>query len=170
MKNAKKAFWIAAVCATLGGAALHFLYTLLPNPLTALIAPINESVWEHLKLLYTPTLLAACVLSRRTQEPYRLWGAFFAAMLAMPVFLVAAYYLLQCGFGVMSFAADIGLYVLTMAGGFALAYALFRSGRAEKPAAYLLMLVILYGACLILFSFAAPPLPIFTAPAFSPLF
>ena len=37
--------------AVLGGAALHFLYDVWPNPLTAVLAPVNESVWEHLKLL-----------------------------------------------------------------------------------------------------------------------
>ena len=40
--------------AVLGGAALHFLYNVWPNPLTAVLAPVNESVWEHLKLLYWP--------------------------------------------------------------------------------------------------------------------
>lgn len=164
LKNVKKAFILAAVCAALGGTALHFLYDLLPNPLTALIAPVNESVWEHLKLLYTPTLIAAFVLSRRAEDVYRLWGAFFAAVLVMPLVLSALYYLLLCAFGVMSLWVDIGLYYAVMAGGFALAYRLYRNGRAEKIAGFLLMLVILYGACLILFSFAAPPLPIFSEP------
>ena len=44
--------------AVLGGAALHFLYDVWPNPLTAVLAPVNESVWEHLKLFFWPTLAA----------------------------------------------------------------------------------------------------------------
>lgn len=51
--------------AVLGGAALHFLYDVWPNPLTAVLAPVNESVWEHLKLLYWPFLAAAFVARAR---------------------------------------------------------------------------------------------------------
>ena len=47
--------WIAAwLGAALAGTALHFLHSWLPNPLTALFAPVNESVWEQLKLLFWP--------------------------------------------------------------------------------------------------------------------
>ena len=153
----KKAFILAAVGAALGGTALHFLYDLLPNPLTALIAPVNESVWEHLKLLYYPTLAAAFVLSRRVEREnfYRLWGAFFVAVPVMPLVLSALYYLLLCAFGVMSVWVDIGLYYGVMAGGFALAYALYRKGWAEKPAGFLLVPVILFGAFLILLTFTS---------------
>ena len=68
------------------------------------------------------------------------------------------------GFGVEGLWLDIGLYVLTMAGGFALALALYRSGRAARWGGVLLMLVIFYGAFLAVFSFAAPKLPIFMPP------
>ena len=32
---------------------LHFLYQLLPNTFTAMFSPVNESIWEHQKLLFT---------------------------------------------------------------------------------------------------------------------
>ena len=150
--------------AIIGGSALHFLYTALPNPLTALIAPVNESVWEHLKLLYYPTLLTAYLLSKCTMERQRLWSGFLIAVLAMPLFLVGVYYLLVCGFGVEGLLADIGLYVVTMAGGFALAYVFYRKEAAVRAAGVLAMLVILYGAFLVVFSFAAPHLGIFLPP------
>lgn len=35
----------------------HFIYNLLPNALTAIFFPANESIWEHMKLLVTPYLL-----------------------------------------------------------------------------------------------------------------
>ena len=161
MKHEKRYFLFACLGAIIGGSALHFLYTALPNPLTALIAPVNESVWEHLKLLYYPTLLAAYLLSQCTMERQRLWSGFLLAVLAMPLFLVGVYYLLVCGFGVEGLLADIGLYVFTMAGGFALAYAIYRKGVDVRTTGVLLMLVIFYGAFLVVFSFAAPNFGIF---------
>ena len=36
---------------------LHFLYDIFPNFLTSVISPINESIWEHMKLIYTSYLI-----------------------------------------------------------------------------------------------------------------
>ncbi len=156
--------WIlTALVTSLAGSALHFLYDLLPSPLTALFSPINESVWEHLKLLFWPILCGAVFLARRSQHRPRLWSAFFAALLAAPTLLLTAYYLLKA-LGVEGLAVDIGLYFLSMFASYWLAWLLYRGKKVEKLGGWLLMAVILYGASLILFSFAAPELPIFQAP------
>ena len=40
------------------GALLHFAYDLLGEcPVTGIFAPVNESVWEHLKLILWPVVL-----------------------------------------------------------------------------------------------------------------
>ena len=76
--------WIAFVIAALAGSGLHFLYTLLPCPVTALIAPVNESLWEHLKLLFWPGLIASLALARRDERallPTRLLALLIGAAL-----------------------------------------------------------------------------------------
>ena len=35
----------------------HFVYNIFPNNITALFFPVNESIWEHYKLLYTSAIL-----------------------------------------------------------------------------------------------------------------
>ena len=161
--NMKRGYWIAAAVAAAVGTALHFLYEVSPNLISALLSPVNESVWEHLKLLFWPTLGAAVVLSARAPCRIRLWSGFLTAQLAMPVFLLGAYYGLRA-IGVHGLAVDIGLYYLTMFGGFFLAARLVRSGRAQRATGILLMLVMLYGASLVLFTFAAPPFGPFLPP------
>ena len=161
----KKKFLLAAGLATALGAALHFLYDAAPNPLTALVSPVNESVWEHLKLLFWPMLLTAFWLARSAPDSSALWSGIFTAELAMPLFLLGAFYLLKCGFGVVSLPLDIALYVVTMALGFWLAYRVCQSGKLAKAAGWLLLPVIFYGASLLLFTFAAPPLAVFQPPA-----
>ena len=160
----KRAYIISAVLAAAAGTALHFLYTISPNLISALLAPVNESVWEHLKLLFWPVLGAAVVLSARAPCRIRLWCGFLTALLAMPVFLLGMYYLLR-RLGLSGLALDILLYYVTIFGGFWLAWRLQRAGRLQRHCGILLMLVILYGAGLILFTFAAPPLKLFTPPA-----
>lgn len=36
---------------------VHFGYNILPNAVTSIFFPVNESVWEHMKMLYTTILL-----------------------------------------------------------------------------------------------------------------
>lgn len=35
----------------------HFLYNLFPNTLFSILFPVNESIWEHMKLIVTPILI-----------------------------------------------------------------------------------------------------------------
>lgn len=155
----KRRWLLTALGAILAGAGLHFLWQALPNPLFALISPVNESVWEHLKLLYWPMLAAALVLARGPRR-IAVWAGFFPAIVLQPVFLLALYYGLRA-LGVQGLAVDLTLYVLTMAGGFLLAARLSRSGPARRLTGVSLLAVMLYGAALVLFTFAAPPLGIF---------
>lgn len=147
------------------GSGLHFLYDALPIPLVGLFAPVSESVWEHMKLLFWPFLVGAALLSGSAGERDRFWSAAFAAQLLMPPVLAGAHYLLRCGFGVQSVAADIALYAAALAGG---VWLLHRGARGRFPGralGVLLLLCALYAACLVLFSIAAPPLPIFQSAA-----
>ena len=160
----RRGYWIAAVAAALAGSALHFLYDALPNPLTALISPVNESVWEHLKLLYWPFLAAAFVLTKDEADGRKSWCGLLAGLLGAPLLLLGAYYTLLSGFALYGLPLDLILYALAMAGGFALAWHL---QRARLPAWLCGVLVIaagVYGASLALFSFAPPELPIFLPP------
>ena len=84
----KRRWLLTALGAILAGAGLHFLWQALPNPLFALISPVNESVWEHLKLLYWPMLAAALVLARGPRR-IAVWAGFFPAIVLQPVFLLA---------------------------------------------------------------------------------
>ena len=145
---------------SLAGTALHFLYDVLPTPLAALFSPINESVWEHLKLLFWPMLIGALFLSRKKEKKDRFWSSFFIAFLATPAFLLICFYGLKA-LGYESTALDITLYYISMFFGYYLAKWLYAKGKPEKIGGVTLMLLILYVASLILFTFAAPDLPIF---------
>lgn len=39
----------------------HFMYDILPNPLFSILFPINESIWEHMKLLVTPVIIYSLI-------------------------------------------------------------------------------------------------------------
>ena len=72
---------------SLGGTILHFLYEWLGN--SVLVAPfsgVNESTWEHMKLLFWPMFLFAIVQSFFFREEKNFWcvklkGLFFGIIL-----------------------------------------------------------------------------------------
>ncbi len=35
----------------------HFIYGWVPNSIISVIAPVNESIWEHMKLIVTPSII-----------------------------------------------------------------------------------------------------------------
>ena len=49
-------YTIAGILFTaIAGTLLHFAYEYsMENPLVAMFAPVNESTWEHMKLLFWP--------------------------------------------------------------------------------------------------------------------
>ncbi len=162
----KKVFWLWLVSVAILGTGWHFLYNVLPCPLTALLAPVNESVWEHLKLLFFPPLLVSVFLSLRWRGAQRrFWSAVLFAALAMPAGLTAMYYTLTAGFGVKgTLPVDISLYYLAVALGAFSVYRLGRSGRADRLLGALVIGSGVFGAALVVFTIAAPPLPIFISP------
>lgn len=159
----KKAFTLSFFAAAILGAAWHFLYTLLPCPLTAVLAPVNESVWEHLKLLYFPPLAVGIVMSLRLRlAQRRFWSAMAAVLLAMPAVLLGGFYALTAGFGVEpGLVFDISLYYISLALGWWLLRHLSRSGAAERLCGPLLIGVGALGTAMVVFTVAAPNLPIF---------
>lgn len=161
----KKRFLAACILAVLAGILQDYLYIWIPLPLVGLLAPVSGSVWEHLKLLYWPFLLAALCLTYRMREKPRAWSAFLASALLMPLTLSAAHYLLAGGFGLGGVFLDAILYALVMAGGFTLSFSLYGSGAAEDALGLLIVLTAIYGVCLIVFTLSAPNLPIFLSPA-----
>ncbi|MCD8144960.1 MAG: DUF6512 family protein [Oscillospiraceae bacterium] len=56
--------FLSLILVSLAGSGLHFVYDMWPNGITAILAPVRESIWEHIKLLYWPLLVRALVLHR----------------------------------------------------------------------------------------------------------
>ena len=63
MKNNIKSFFIiSGIIEIILGSALHFTYSISGNNnFIALFSSINESTWEHLKLLFFPMLLTTII-------------------------------------------------------------------------------------------------------------
>lgn len=151
-KLSKKTLAVFAA-ATVGGACLHFVYALLPNPVTALISPVNESLWEHLKILFWPFLAGAFFLSRGRGKESR--GPWLLALLIVCAAMLAVGYVYHVTLSGGSLFFDVALYVLLMGGGFLLAVLLDVPGIRAKSDLLLLLAAALCAAIAI-FTFLPP--------------
>ena len=145
-----KVLLIAFAVTTLAGTCLHFLYDFLPCPVTALIAPVNESIWEHLKLIYWPYLAAMWIVTRRGGKENR--GGWLLSLLIISVAMLAAGYVYYILLGRDARAFGLSVYVILMALGFWLPGRLSAFGKNKTVP----FLVVLLGAMILLFTFLPP--------------
>ena len=81
----------------------HFLYTWLPNPVFSIIFPVNESIWEHMKMIYS-TFLIYGILEYFILKLFRIKhnnffiSIFIKSVIAIPIYL-AIYLPLYYNFG-----------------------------------------------------------------------
>ncbi len=110
----KSLFW-GFFWASISGVLLHFLYHRFPNPLTALVSPINESIWEHVKILLFPYVIVAFFLTWDRPTAIRPWLLTALLMVAMMLGFGWFYHLKLNG---SSMWVDIALFFVLMAFGF----------------------------------------------------
>ena len=150
-KHISKRLLVAFILTTLAGVALHFLYDFFPNPVFALISPVNESIWEHLKLIYWPYLAAMLIVTGKGGRGRR--ASWLFTLLVISVTMLVVGYVYHISLGQDNTAFDIGLYVVLMALGFWLPGRLNPKTGRSMP---VLVLVVLLGAVIILFTFLPP--------------
>ena len=152
MYYGKKTLLLTCLATMLVGSALHFLYSSVPGAVTALFSPVNESLWEHIKILYWPYLAASAFLAWGRPTGMRPW--LLSLVILCPLMLVLGL-LLHAALALHALWLDIALYLGLMAFGFWFPVRFsgpFRGWRWRIPA----ILAFLLGALILLFTFFPP--------------
>lgn len=151
---------------SLGGTLLHFLYDWLGE--TAWIAPfsgINESTWEHMKLLFWPMFIYAIVQSFFFKERKDFWCVKAGGILLGLVLIPMIFYTYN---GVIGRSPDwINIAIFFISAG---ASYLFETRRFNRNATHCrnprhaLVLLSVIAVLFIVFTFATPQIGIFKDP------
>ena len=72
---------------------IHNLYLYYPNIITSIISPVNESIWEHMKVLFTSILISGIiqkiiVKTKKLKIENICISNFIGALLSIPIFLI----------------------------------------------------------------------------------
>ena len=160
-------FWQAAgfaVC-TLAGTVLHFLYDWTgENLLAAVFSGVNESTWEHMKLLYWPLFLFAFFqhfFYREEAYWYVKLGATVLGLTLIPVL----FYTYNGVFGKSPDWVNIIIFYIAAAAAFGFEWWSFRKNLMRRKHPQLALgAMVLIGLLFVIFTFATPELPLFQDP------
>ena len=72
---------------------LHFIYEKMPNFIVSIVAPVNESIFEHMKILFTSIIIAGVIqkiiVKRKNLNINNVcFSNFVAALISIPIFLI----------------------------------------------------------------------------------
>ncbi len=150
------------------GGLSHFAFGLSgQSPAVAIFAPVNESIWEHLKMSFWAPLvwwiIGYFVLSDKYGIPACGWFSACAVALYFNVIFVTAFYYTYTGaFGFHSVVIDILSFLLSLILGHVLAVHVYKYwGFRQKACIYPFILIALLTAAFAVFTFFSPHIPLF---------
>ena len=158
--NLKKLHWIGIIFTIIVGTLLHFTYEWSGySPFTAFFSAINESVWEHLKLLAVPMLFFSLIelFFYKKAYPNFLPVRIFSILLGM-AFITLSFYGYTNLLGRHLLWVDILIFLLAILISYSFSYFLLQTSLFSSPVAVrasLFLLIILIAAFLY-FSYFPP--------------
>jgi hypothetical protein len=150
------------------GSMLHFTFELSgSNPVVGAFSAVNESVWEHLKLVFWPALLFMFIeyvlLRKKVISNFALakTAGIYLAIAIIPV----VFYSYTAITGESIFLLDIATFIFAVIIGQLLSYKLLTYKKlSESFNRISLVLLVLLGIAFVLFTFYPPQLIIFRDP------
>ena len=158
--------WAGFALTTLGGTLLHFLYdwtggSLLASPFSG----VNESTWEHMKLLFWPLFLFALVQWLFFKDRGNYWCVKLAGILVGLVLIPVLFYTYNGAIGKSPDWFNIAIFYVSAALVFLFEWWAFRKDRLPCRHPRLAFAAIcLIGVLFVVFTFKPPQLPLFQDP------
>lgn len=158
--------WIGFGVTAAGGTLLHFLYGWLGKAIwIASFSGVNESTWEHMKLLFWPTFIYATVQYFLFRERDGFWCVKLRGILLGLALIPIIFYTYNGVIGKSPDWINIAIFFISAAAVYIYENRLFNSDKVScrsPKAAFALLCII--GLLFALFTFRTPELGIFLDP------
>ena len=169
MKNTLS-FWqlIGFVFTGIVGVILHFAYNWSDQSLVvAPFAAINESIWEHMKLLFVPMFIFALIENQFLGHTFpNFWNVKLIGILTAIFLIPILYYSYTGMFGVHLDWVNIAIFFIAGAIAYALETYLFKTSTLIPMHPLLsLFILCLVSFLFVVFTFLPPNIPLFADPS-----
>ena len=151
---------------SLGGTLLHFLYEWLgSSAFVAAFSGINESTWEHMKLLFWPAFIYAIVQSFFFKDTENFWCVKMRGILLGLVLIPVLFYTYNGVVGKSPDWLNIAIFFISTAAAYIYETRLFNNEklRCRSPKLSFGVLCVIAGL-FVIFSFFTPELAVFKDP------
>lgn len=158
--------WIGFGAASLGGTLLHFLYDWTGEALwSAPFSSVNESTWEHMKLLFWPLFIFAAVQSFFFSDRRDFWCVKLRGTLLGLALIPILFYTYNGAVGKSPDWLNITIFFVSAAVVYIYETRLFNSERltCKSPKSALAALIII-AVLFVLFTFRTPRIGLFQDP------
>ena len=158
--------WIGFGVTAAGGTLLHFLYDWLGEAVW--IAPfsgVNESTWEHMKLLFWPMFIFAIVQGNFFGDRKDFWCVKLRGMIMGLGLIPIIFYTYNGAIGKSPDWLNIAIFFISAAAAYIYEARLFKSERVKCRAPWLAFAALaVIGLLFVIFTFRTPELGIFLDP------
>ena len=148
------------------GTGLHFLYDLTSSTFSALFSGVNESTWEHMKLLFFPMFIFAIFQSRYFAKDYdNFWCAKLIGIIIGLAVIPTIYYTYTGSLGVSADWFNILILYIAAAIGYITETRFMQSDKnfCKSPITAIIIICII-AILFFVFTFAPPMMPLFQDP------
>ena len=147
------------------GTLLHFLYGWTDNIAFAPFSAVNESTWEHMKILFSPMLFFAWIESVFLKKGYAgFWCIKLVGILFGVAWIPILFYTYNGAFGQSPAWVNVAIFFLSAIGGYLLETKLFLMDMQCKRSRLAVFLLIAMAVLFVVLTFIPVPIPLFQDP------
>lgn len=153
---------------SIAGTLLHFLYEWTgENKLAALFSGVNESTWEHMKLLFFPMFAFACVEYFFFKDDKEFWCVKLRGIVSGLILIPTLFYTYNGVIGRSPDFINILIFFVSAAAAYYYETRLFeKDGRKCRSSKLSLFTLCLIALTFFLFTFYPPTIGLFAEPEF----
>ncbi len=165
--NKLKIYTVAGIIFTLiVGTLFHFIYEWSGNNyIVGFISPVNESTWEHMKLIFFPMLFYSFYMNYKLKSQYSCVTSALLFSIILGTFLIPVIFYTYSGIlGRNILFLDILTFIISVLIAFYAVYRLTLSCRLKNFETLPAVLLLLLSACFLVFTYNPPDIGIFRKP------
>lgn len=164
MNQLKRYLIIGTIFVIVLGTLSHFFYEWSNNNfVVGFFSPVNESPWEHMKLVFFPMLLFSLIANYRLKSIYPCITSSLLFGILLGTFLIPIFFYTYTGIlGYNVLVLDLITFILAVICSFSSVYRLTLSCRMQNHTTILFIAVCVVFVCFILFTVYPPSIALFT--------
>lgn len=165
-KNLYLNFIIGFIFVSVAGTLAHFLYDFSKqNVIVGLLSPVNESTWEHMKLIFFPMLIYSIFSIIKFQTDYPcIKSSLFLGIIIGTFLIPILFYTYTAILGYNKLVIDISIFYISVFIAFYSAYRLTLSCKCNQYTKIITLSVFVIMILFFVFTYFPPQIKIFESP------